>query len=303
MLERFKGKIGQARLLEALMNQCMVQHNQAIAKCLLKKVKLRDYASGEILMDERAADCDLFFIIHGRVSILLKGREVGLYRETGEHVGEMALVDNAPRSATVKAVENTVVACICEPDFVRIANKFPSLWRGIAARLARRLRERSKFIRQPNVLPNIFIGSSGEALKVAKAIETQLKHSSIVVKLWKTPEIFRASETTIESLIKQVDASDFGILVLGPDDEVISRNKKHRGPRDNVLFELGLFMGALGRKRTIIVSPDWIKIKWPSDLFGVTPLLYGSPRKRDFMQSIFNACTQIRKIISELKSK
>src|SRR6266550_3543723 len=145
MLERFTGKDGRARLFEALLNQSMVQHSKEIAALLAKKAKPIAYAPGDVLMNQHSSDCDLFFILHGKVSIFDKGRELGLFREAGEHVGEMALVDNSPRSATVKAIEHTVVACICERDFVAIANKYPTLWRGIAMRLAKRLRERSKF--------------------------------------------------------------------------------------------------------------------------------------------------------------
>jgi predicted nucleotide-binding protein len=303
MLERFTGKNGRPRLLEALLDQSMVQHDAAIAKLLLRKVKPRIYAPGEVLISEHGSDCDVLFILHGKVSIFIKGREIGLFRESGEHVGEMALVDNAPRSATVSAVENTVVACICERDFIVIANRFPALWRGIAMRLAKRLRERSKFVRRPNLLPRMFIGSSSEALKVAKAIAGELRNAPIEVKLWKTPGIFRASETTIESLVKQVEASDFGILVLSPDDLVTSRKRRVLGPRDNILFELGLFMGGLTRERTLIVSPRWVKIKWPSDLAGVTPLLYDSPKKSCFQESIQNACAEIREIIKNLGPK
>jgi len=170
-------------------------------------------------------------------------------------------------------------------------------------RLAKRLRERSKFVRQPNLFPIIFIGSSTESLKVVKALHTKLSAPSFVIKPWKAFGIFRASETTIESLIKQADASDFAVLVLGPDDLVISRKKKHYGPRDNVLFELGLFMGALGRERTLILSPRWLKIKWPSDLAGVTPLQYDSWRKHSFQQSISDACVEIRDTVTKLKPK
>ena len=45
-------------------------------------------------------------------------------------------------------------------------------------------------------------------------------------------------------------------------------------PRDNVVFELGLFMGRLGRRRTILMKPKNTVIKLPSDLVGVTTIDY-----------------------------
>ena len=55
-----------------------------------------------------------------------------------------------------------------------------------------------------------------------------------------------------------------------------SRKKKQAAPRDNVIFELGLFMGALGRERTFIVKPRHVDIKIPSDLLGVTFIEYST---------------------------
>ena len=48
----------------------------------------------------------------------------------------------------------------------------------------------------------------------------------------------------------------------------------NRVPRDNVIFELGLLMGALGRERVFILKPRNVDIRIPSDLLGVTWLDY-----------------------------
>jgi predicted nucleotide-binding protein len=50
--------------------------------------------------------------------------------------------------------------------------------------------------------------------------------------------------------------------------------KKKPSPRDNVIFELGLFMGALTRTRTFVLAPSQVDLKIPSDLLGVTFLRY-----------------------------
>lgn len=63
---------------------------------------------------------------------------------------------------------------------------------------------------------------------------------------------------------------DYAILVLTPDDLVTVRDSATQQPRDNVLFELGLFMGKLGRERTFIVHGQGLDLKLPSDLAGVT---------------------------------
>jgi CRP/FNR family transcriptional regulator, cyclic AMP receptor protein len=45
---------------------------------------------------------------------------------------------------------------------------------------------------------------------------------------------------------------------------------KRMSPRDNVIFELGLFMGALSRERTLVLVPKGMDFKVPSDLLGMT---------------------------------
>ena len=49
-------------------------------------------------------------------------------------------------------------------------------------------------------------------------------------------------------MVYSLDRFDFAILVLTADDLVASRDVLSTAPRDNVLFELGLFMGGLGPK-------------------------------------------------------
>ena len=76
--------------------------------------------------------------------------------------------------------------------------------------------------------------------------------------------------TFIEALEQELAQSDFAVLTLTPDDQSKSRGKVTRAPRDNVLLELGLFMGHLGRDRTYFVCDKNQNLKIPTDLLGVT---------------------------------
>ena len=58
------------------------------------------------------------------------------------------------------------------------------------------------------------------------------------------------------------------------DDLTTSRGVEYSAPRDNVIFELGLFMGHLSRSRTLIAVPQGGKVKLASDLQGLTILDY-----------------------------
>ena len=100
-------------------------------------------------------------------------------------------------------------------------------------------------------LPSIFIGSSTEGLDVAREVELQLQNDGITT-IWKDG-VFGLGSGTLESLMKVLEQFDFAVMVLSPDDLIESRSQSYASPRDNVLFELGLFMGKLGRSRVFIV--------------------------------------------------
>src|SRR5260370_29389538 len=99
--------------------------------------------------------------------------------------------------------------------------------------------------------PSLFIGSSSEGLDIAREVELQLLYVARV-NLW-TNGIFILGEGTLESLMNALDKFDFALMVLSPDDLLETRRRHYASLRDNVLFELGLFMGRLGRRRTIIL--------------------------------------------------
>src|SRR5262245_3386199 len=99
--------------------------------------------------------------------------------------------------------------------------------------------------------PVAFIGSSKEGLAIAQAIQQNLDRTCEIV-IW-SQGVFGLSHGTLESLAEQLDNYDFAVLVLTGDDLVVSRGENTPSPRDNVLIELGMFIGAIGRKRTFVV--------------------------------------------------
>jgi len=220
-----------------------------------------------------AADNDLFLILQGVFRIIVNSRDVAV-RKPGHHVGEMAIIDSsAPRSASVVASEPGVVAKIAEEDFVRLLEKHPLIWRSLAVELCQRLREREKFHREPNQKPIIFIGSSKERLDIAEAVRNAIPETVAAVSIW-SEDVFTASSLALESLEAQLLTADFAVLIVGADDEVISRGTTKKAPRDNVVLELGLFMGALSRYRTFVFAPEGVPLKFPSDLDGLTRIQY-----------------------------
>ena len=113
--------------------------------------------------------------------------------------------------------------------------------------------------------------------------------------------VFAVGRTFIENLIAALSHFDFAVLVLTPDDIMQSRSIELSSPRDNVIFELGLFMGALGRDRTFILQQPGSAIKIPTDLAGVTTSCYDWPRSdTNYRASVGPASETIREKIQAL---
>lgn len=300
---RFGGQENRTRLVAGLLQNRTV-YNDSFAEELAGIARIEVFKGGDTLIRQDDTSDDLFFILAGRVSVDVKGREVAV-RVAGQHVGEMSAVDPAARrSATVTALEETAVAVITEPDFTKLGDKYPRCWRLIAKDLADRLRERDRFVTKPNPRPVVFVGSSTESAKVAETIGRLLGVNDFVIRVWTDRGIFGPSKFPIEDLEEQVGTSDFAVIVITPDDTTISRGVELESPRDNAVFELGIFMGSLSRKRTFLAAPEGTDVKIPSDLLGLTQLRYTPQKTRDDLENNLSAlCEDLRKIIARLGPK
>lgn len=145
--------------------------------------------------------------------------------------------------------------------------------------------------------PAVFIGSSIESLDVAYAIQQNLEHD-IDPTVW-TQGIFLPSRSVLVSLISLLNTFRFGIFVMAPDDIVQMRSEKKHQARDNVVFELGLFIGRLGIEKNFLILPrDYEDLRLPTDLLGVTPLTYNARRDdKNLLAALGPACNEIRKVI------
>jgi hypothetical protein len=141
--------------------------------------------------------------------------------------------------------------------------------------------------------PRVFIGSSSEDLAVANAIQARLDHAAEPI-VW-DQNIFHLSQYSLESLIKELDRSDFAIFVFAPNDIVKMRGKNRQVARDNVVFELGLFIGRLGRQRSFFVIPrGQSNFHLPTDLLGLTAATYNPNRSDESLDAAVSpACRQI----------
>ena len=112
--------------------------------------------------------------------------------------------------------------------------------------------------------------------------------------------MFFAGGYPLEALEQQVNESDFAVAIAEPDDIMESRGVRARTLRDNVLFELGLFMGKLTRYRTILIHPRVKDLKLPSDLQGLTLIPYEDGDDSTIAARIAPVCDRVRELIKKL---
>ena len=142
--------------------------------------------------------------------------------------------------------------------------------------------------------PTLFVGSSSESLDVAYAAQRNLEDAAEVV-VW-TQGIFELTKSYLESLVDALDDTEFGLFVFGADDLIRIRGTEIPTARDNVVFELGLFIGRLGRDHTFILMPkSSADFHLPTDLLGISTATYQPPSRPDRLQAALGpACHDIR---------
>jgi hypothetical protein len=126
--------------------------------------------------------------------------------------------------------------------------------------------------------PRIFLGSSGKQAKLLQALTRGLEEVAHVDP-WTTS--FNPGTTTLDRLVELAHQVDFAAFVFARDDWTTAGpaaslspapDAGQDSPRDNVVFEAGLFGGVLGMRRTFILHAHGSKL--PSDLLGLTSVRY-----------------------------
>jgi hypothetical protein len=140
--------------------------------------------------------------------------------------------------------------------------------------------------------PRIFLGSSGKQAELLHAITHGLEDFA-AVEPWTV--VFNPGVSTLERLVELTREVDFAAFLFAQDDWTTngSPESAQASPRDNVVFEAGLFGGALGMRRTFIVHANGSKL--PTDLLGLTAVRYDAAAADAEVASI---CQKIRNAIA-----
>src|SRR5947208_9704979 len=136
--------------------------------------------------------------------------------------------------------------------------------------------------------PRIFLGSSGKQEKLLLALTRGLEDVAHV-EPWTNS--FNPGTTTLERLLELTREVDFAAFVFARDDWTANSppasdptGSGQASPRDNVVFEAGLFGGVLGMRRTFILHASGAKL--PSDLLGFTCVRYGEATTATEMRAV-----------------
>jgi len=143
--------------------------------------------------------------------------------------------------------------------------------------------------------PRIFLGSSG---KQAKLIQTLSRGLADVAEVEPWTSVFNPGVSTLDRLVELTQEVDFAAFVFAQDDWTSNPSDEgatgQASPRDNVVFEAGLFGGALGMRRTFILHAKGAKL--PTDLLGLTAVRYPDALTPADVRTVLN---KLRKAIED----
>lgn len=153
--------------------------------------------------------------------------------------------------------------------------------------------------------PRVFISSSAESRAVAEAAQAILE-PDVECTVWHQG-LVELSATFLESVTAKLADFDAAVLVFTPDDQTTSRGAMMPVVRDNVIFEAGLFVGALGRDRVYILKADG-DLHLPTDLVGTTVASYDHQRLMRTQPVLDHAaigapCTKIKQAILKIHER
>lgn len=145
----------------------------------------------------------------------------------------------------------------------------------------------------------IFIGSSKEGLEIANHVSDIISRACgdwLEVILWTDGGVFQMNKSTLDSLISVSRRFDYGLLIATRDDRATIRRQKFWIPRDNVMFEMGMFLGSLGLTRAFLFVENSNKL--PTDYNGITVGYFNRKDKK----SIEVECSKLIKQLENTKN-
>lgn len=150
--------------------------------------------------------------------------------------------------------------------------------------------------------PRVFIASASESEEVVNEIKRQLEESGTAdVIPWFQQGVFESGDFILDALLDRSKCYDFAVIVYEGIDRSTSRGVFKMSARDNVVFELGMFLERLGKRRTIVVVNKTADLKMPEDISGWLTTTYRKSQQKSLADSLKPACEQIIARINQEK--
>jgi CRP/FNR family transcriptional regulator, cyclic AMP receptor protein len=197
---------------------------------LARLTSRRRYDKDAVIFFENAPGDSLFVIVEGRVRVTIlgdDGREIILsLLGPGDFFGELALIDNEPRSATTIAAEDAELLCLSRSDFEAAVKEHASITKGLLAVVAARLRHANHQISTLALL-DVYGRVARVLLEMAREEGKRLKDGHISFRRPTHQEIASRIGTTRETVTRMLrDLQRQGLvhveareMVVGPDFE------------------------------------------------------------------------------------
>lgn len=249
-------------VVSAVKEQKIVAGNERLASRIAEIGEVKEVPRGATIIQQGGEDNEVSLIVRGSFDIVVHGKTLAR-RVAGDHVGEMAaILPLQRRAASVVAAEDSTVVRLTDAQVGELGEQFPQIWRYFAKELAHRVEQRNTVASARNEKVRFFVAAPTSVHGTAHEIRTILSAEGFHVDVWEEGA-FRGGQYSIENLERKLDQSDIGVVIAEPGTG-----------HDNVIFELGFFMGRLGRNRTFLVEPRSEQINLPHELAGVNTITY-----------------------------
>jgi CRP/FNR family transcriptional regulator, cyclic AMP receptor protein len=249
-------------LVSVLKEQKIVAGNERLAERIASVAEKLDVPRGTAIIHQGGEDNEVYLIVKGSFDIVVHGRTLAR-RVAGDHVGEMAaILPVQRRAASVIAHEDSSVLRLSDSQIAELGEEFPQIWRYFATELAHRVEQRNTVASARNERVRFFLMASAPAHPVAHELKRILSGEGLHVDVWEEGA-FRGGSYSIENLERKLDESDIAVAIA-----------EHGGGHDSIVFELGFFMGRLGRNRTFLIEPGNEQIELPHELAGINTITY-----------------------------
>ncbi len=270
----------------------MVAGNAELARRIAELGERVEVPSGQAIIQQGDEATEVYLIVSGSFHIVVNGKTISR-RTAADHVGEMASILPAQRrSASVVASEPAVVVRLSQAQISELGEQYPQIWRTFASEMAHRVHQRNQAAAAVNEKVRVLIVAPHEAVEIARAIQEAFGNDPYDVTVWQEG-LFHKSRYSIETLEGELDRSDVAIAIAGADPV-----KSH----DHIIFELGFFIGRLGRHRTFLIEARRDEVELPPELAGINVITYNLAvgDGKDLAHALAPVCHKLRKLIGEL---